>query len=88
MHLLSKRIINYITAISAVMCFYSPLQAQNGDTISHKGFWYAASEYNRERGRIMAFSTAMIYARNIMGLYSVWYKDYTISGFLRFNVNE
>ncbi len=88
MHLLSKRIINYITAISAVMCFYSPLQAQNGDTISHKGFWYAASEYNRERGRIMAFSTASIYAGTMMGLYSVWYKDYPLSGFHRFNDNE
>lgn len=77
-----------ITALLAVMCFYIPAVAQESDTIPRSGIWYKAKTYNPARGRLIAFTTAGLYAGGMAALYTTWYKGYPSAEFHPFNDNS
>jgi uncharacterized protein YfiM (DUF2279 family) len=60
-----------------------PAKAQ--DTLN---FFEPAKNYDAKRGKLVAASAGSVYLLSMAGLYTLWYKDYPLSDFRRFDDSE
>ena len=74
-----------ITVITMVILFFVNSVFAQTDSLK---FWDKANSYHPKRGKVILVSSAAAYTGGMIGLYSLWYKNYPQTAFHFFNDSQ